>query len=210
LFIMAQRSIYAGIGDDEVHGWLTESQALAEAAGSEVDTVHAFVGFAQLAWLRGDHESAARLMQRWLPTLRRLGDRRCTGRALYLLGEHAREQRELPSAETLLRASIKAIAVAGQSFVLVRALEALAAVSAAQYRHRDAAALLGVADRVREAAGAHRRPIEPPEEQLRRSLVQALGAAAFDSAHREGERRSPTDVLHLVPGHPADRENDPA
>src|SRR5262249_43281563 len=35
LFIMAQRSIYAGIADDEVRGWLTESQALAERAGSE-------------------------------------------------------------------------------------------------------------------------------------------------------------------------------
>ena len=41
LFIMAQRSIYAGIADDEVHAWLTESRALAEAAGSEEDPVHA-------------------------------------------------------------------------------------------------------------------------------------------------------------------------
>lgn len=201
LFIMAQRSIYAGVGDDEVHGWLTESQALAEAAGSEVDTVHAFVGFAQLAWLRGDHEGAARLMQQWLPTLRRLGDRRCTGRALYILGERALELDELPRAETLLRASVEAIAVAGQSFVLVRALEALAAVSAAQHRHRDAAVLLGAAHRVRQAADAHQRPVQPPEEHLRRSLVQAMGAAAFDSAHREGEHRSPTEALHVALGH---------
>jgi hypothetical protein len=47
---MAQRSIYAGIADDEVHGWLTESQALAEEAGSEEDQMHATVGVAQLAW----------------------------------------------------------------------------------------------------------------------------------------------------------------
>src|SRR5215207_5526984 len=45
LFIMAQRSIYAGTADG-VQEWLTESQALAEAAGSEEDTVHAKVGFA--------------------------------------------------------------------------------------------------------------------------------------------------------------------
>ncbi|HET6214756.1 MAG TPA: hypothetical protein VFE14_17955, partial [Micromonosporaceae bacterium] len=52
LFIMAQRSMYAGIADDEVHQWLVESQALAEAAGSEDDRTHATVGFAQLAWYR--------------------------------------------------------------------------------------------------------------------------------------------------------------
>jgi predicted ATPase/DNA-binding CsgD family transcriptional regulator len=199
LFIMAQRSIQAGVGDDEVHGWLTESQALAEAAGSEVDTAHAYVGLAQLAWLRGEHEDAAGLMGQWLPTLRRLGDRRCTGRALYILGEHAHETGQLARAAELLRGSIEAITVAGQSFVLVRALEALAAVSAAQHRHRDAAVLLGDADRVRLAASAHLRPLEPPREPLRRSLVQAMGAAAFDSAHREGAQRSPADELHLVP-----------
>src|SRR6266487_5025006 len=79
LFIMAQRSMYAGVGDDEVHAWLTESQALAQAAGSEADQAHATVGFGQLAWLRGDHERAARLMAECLPVLRRLGDQRCVG-----------------------------------------------------------------------------------------------------------------------------------
>jgi hypothetical protein len=40
LFNMAQRAIYIGVGDDEVHEWLTESQTLAEAAGSDQDQVH--------------------------------------------------------------------------------------------------------------------------------------------------------------------------
>ena len=70
LFIMAQRSMYAGIGDDGVHEWLTESQALAEASGSEEDQVHAMVGFGQLAWLRGDHARAAPARR---PALRRPG-----------------------------------------------------------------------------------------------------------------------------------------
>ncbi len=114
LFIMAQRSIYAGIADDEVHECLTESQALAEAADSEEDKVHATVGFGQLAWLRGDHDGAAQLMEQCLPTLRRLGDQRCTGRALYVLGERAREQRRLARAEELLAASVEAVVLAGQ------------------------------------------------------------------------------------------------
>jgi predicted ATPase/DNA-binding CsgD family transcriptional regulator len=199
LFIMAQRSIYAGIADDEVHGWLTESQALADQAGSEEDIVHATVGLAQLAWLRGDHDRAAELMQECLPTLRRLGDRRCTGRALYVLGERARETRQLARAEQLLRSSVEAVAQAGQSFVLVWALEALAAVSSAQDRPRKAAVLLGAAHRVRESASAHMRPIQPPDPELRRALAHALGAAAFDSAHGEGERLSPMEALRNAP-----------
>src|SRR4029079_612285 len=116
LFIMAQRAIYAGVVDDEAHGWLTESQTLAEATGSEEDRAHATVGFAQLAWTRGEHDDAARLMRDCLPTLRRLGDQRCTGRALYILGTRAFEQRQLTRAEELLTASVEAIVLAGQSF----------------------------------------------------------------------------------------------
>jgi predicted ATPase/DNA-binding CsgD family transcriptional regulator len=198
LFIMAQRSMYAGIGDDEVHQWLTESQALAEAAGSEEDQVHAKVGFGQLAWLRGDHARAARLMEQCLPALRRLGDQRCTGRALHLLGEWAREQRQLARAEELLRGSVEAIAMAGQSIVLVSAIEALAAVFAAQGRPRHAALFLGAAHTARESASAHMRPAQPPDEELRRSLARALGAAAFDAAYGEGKRLPPVQALQLA------------
>jgi tetratricopeptide (TPR) repeat protein len=198
LFIMAQRSIYAGIGDDEVHEWLTESQALAEDAGSEEDQVHATVGFAQLAWLGGDHDRAAQLMAECLPTLRRRGDRRCTGRALYVLGERAREQQQLASAEELLGASVEAVAMAGQSFVLVNALEALAAVLSTQGRSGPAAVILGAAHTARESASAHMRPLEPPDGELHRSLLRVLGKAGFDSAHEEGERLSPTQALQLA------------
>ena len=199
LFIMAQRAIYAGIADDAVRGWLTQSRGLAEAAGSEADTAHATVGFAQLAWARGDHARAGELMEECLPTLRRLGDRRCAGRALFILGDRARTDGHLDRAEELLRACVEAIALAGQSVVLVWALEALAAVLRAQGRPRGAASLLGTSHSARESAAAHMRPIHPPDEELRRTLRQALGPAAFDDAHGEGARLSPTEALRLAP-----------
>jgi predicted ATPase/DNA-binding CsgD family transcriptional regulator len=198
LFNMAQRSIYAGVADDEVHEWLTESQRLAEAAGSDQDQVHAKVGFGQLAWLRGEHEAAARLMAECLPTLRRLGDRRCTARAQYILGERAREQQHLDRADDLLRASVEAIMRAGQSVVLVQALESLAAVCAAQNHPREAAAILGAAHGARNSASAHMRPINPPDEQLHQSLEQILGTDAFDTAHAEGERTPLEQTLQLA------------
>ncbi len=195
LFIMAQRSMYAGIADDEVHQWLTESQDLAEATGSEDDRAHASVGFAQLAWLRGHHDRAAQLMRHTLPALRRLGDERCTGRALQILGTHARQRGQLAEAERLLTESIQAIARSGQAVVLVNALEALADTVCAGGRPRAAAMLLGTAHTARESASAHMRPIDPPDNRLRQRLIDTLGAAGFDDAHREGERASPTHAL---------------
>jgi len=198
LFIMAQRSMQAGVADDEVHQWLTESQALAKAAGSEGDRIHAAVGFAQLAWQRGDHERAVELLQECLPALRRLGDQRCTGRALHLLGERAREQGQLARAEELLGRSVEAIATAGQSVILVSALEALAGVLSAQGRPQRAAVLLGTAHTVRESAPAHMRPTQPPDEDLQRSLARVLGTAAFAAAYREGKHLTPAQALQLV------------
>ena len=209
LFIMAQRSMYAGIADDEVHQWLTESRALAVAAGSEDDQVHAIVGFGQLAWLRGDHDGAAQLMEECLPTLRRRGDQRCAGRALHVLGERAREQRQLARAEELLRGSVAAIAIAGQSIVLVSALEALAAVFCAQGRPRCAAMLLGTAHTARESASAHMRPTEPPDQELRRSLVRMLGTAAFKTAYGEGKRLTPTQALQVALSRQRDNSSPP-
>jgi predicted ATPase/DNA-binding CsgD family transcriptional regulator len=198
LFIMAQRSIQDGVADDEVHQWLTESQALAEEAGSEGDRLHATVGFAQLAWQRGDHEHAAELLQGCLPALRRVGDQRCTGRALYLLGERAREQGQLARAEELLGHGVEAIAVAGQWVILVSALEALAGVLSAQDRPRPAALLLGTALTARESAPAHMRPVQPPDEELQRSLERVLGAAVYATACGEGKRLSPMEALKLT------------
>ena len=153
---------------------------------------------AQLAWLRGDHDGAAELMAECLPTLRRLGDRRCAGRALFILGERAHETGQLARADELLQASVEAVALAGQSFVLVRALEALAAVRLAQGRPRSAAMLLGTAHTERQSASEHKRPLPPPEENLHRTLVQNLGAAAFDAAHREGKQLSPAEALRFA------------
>jgi hypothetical protein len=115
-----------------------------------------------------------------------------------MLGERAHEQRQLDRAEELLRGSVAAVAVAGQSRVLVSALEALAAVVCARGRPRRAAVLLGTADIARDSASAHMRPIQEPDQELRRSLASMLGRAAFDAAYGEGQRLSPAQALQAV------------
>jgi hypothetical protein len=57
--------------------------------------------------------------------------------------------------------------LAGQSVVLVKALECLAAVCAAQGRPRQAAVLFGTAHTAGSSASAHVRPVEPPDGELR-------------------------------------------
>ncbi|MBO3749632.1 hypothetical protein J5X84_26435 [Streptosporangiaceae bacterium NEAU-GS5] len=195
LFVMVQRSIYAGVGDDEVYQWLVESRELAEASGSEDDRMHAKVGFAQLAWLRGQHAEAADLMRECLPTLRRLGDERCTGRALLILGERARHLGDLDRAEELLVQAVQAVALAGQVTVLVGALEGLAGSRFAHGRPRPAALLIGAARSAWESADAHMRPARPPGDELRPLLVDVLGPAVFEQAVGEGERLSPAQAL---------------
>ncbi len=198
LFVMAARSIDVGVANDDVQRWLAESLALSEAAGSEHDRAHALIGFGRLAWLRGDRDRAVQLLEECVPTMRRLGDQRCAGRGLQLLGERAREQRRFARAEELLRGSVEAAAPAGEGTVVVDALEALAAVLSAEDRPREAAVLVGVADAQRGSASSSRRPPQPSDENLRRSLVRALGRSVFDEARTEGRSLSPTEALQLT------------
>ncbi len=186
------------VANDEVQRWLAESLALSEAAGSEHDRAHALLGFGRLAWLRGDRDRAVQLLEDCVPTMRRLGDQRCTGRGLLLLGERARQQQQFARADELLRGSVEAAEPAGEGTVIVDALEALAAVLSAEHHLREAAVLLGAADAQRGSAGSSRRPPQPPDENLRRSLVRGLGRSAFDEARTEGRSLSPTAALRLT------------
>jgi hypothetical protein len=203
LFVMAARSIDAGVADDEVQRWLAESLALSEAAGSDHERAHALLGFGRLAWLRGDRDRSVQLLEECVPILRRLGDQRCTGRGLLLLGERAREQQELARAEELLRASVEAAEPAGEATVVVDALEALAAVLAATDHPREAAVLIGAADTQRGLGSTSQRPPQPPDQHLRRSLIRGLGRTTFELAHTQGQSLSPTAALrHTTSAHP--------
>jgi tetratricopeptide (TPR) repeat protein len=191
LYVMAARSIDAGVANDEVQRWMAESLVLSEAAGSEHDRAHALIGFGRLAWLRGDQDRAVQLLEECVPIMRRLGDQRCSGRALHLLGERARDQQQFARANELLRASVEAAEPAGEGTVVVDALEALAAVVSALDRPREAAVLVGAADTQRGSISSSRRPPQPPDENLRRSLVRALGRSTFDEARTEGRSLPP-------------------
>jgi hypothetical protein len=134
--------------------------------------------------VRADDAAARR------PALRRQG--------LHLLGERACEHKQFARAVELLRASVEAAEPVGEMTVVVDALEALAAVLSAEDRPREAAILVGAADAQRGSANSSRRPPQPPDENLRWSLVRGLGRSAFDEARAEGRSLSPTEALRLT------------
>jgi tetratricopeptide (TPR) repeat protein len=209
LFVIAARSIDAGVADDEVQRWLAESLALSEAAGSDHERAHALLGFGRLAWLRGDPDRAVQLLEECVPILRRLGDQRCTGRGLLLLGARAREQQQLARAEELLRASVEAAEPAGEATVVVDALEALAAVLAAT--DHPGRPPCSSAPRTLSAALAAR-PNGPRSRPTSTCAGHSSGgwdAAPSTRRTPKDDRCSPTTALRLTSSTPTANSNSP-
>jgi tetratricopeptide (TPR) repeat protein len=188
LFVMAARSIDVGVADDEVQEWLAESLALSEAAGSDHERAHALLGFARLAWLRGDRDRAVELLEECVPIMRRLGDQHCTGRGLQLLGERARDHQQLVRAEELLRGSVEAAEPPGERTVVVDALEALAAVLAATDRSREAAMLIGAADIQRGSGSTSNGPRSRPTRTCAGHWCGTSGARRSMRPRPKGDR----------------------
>jgi hypothetical protein len=165
-----------------------ESRELADAAGIDEDQTHATVGFAQLAWLRGDHTHAADVMEEILPTLRRLGDQRCTGRALYLLGQHAHQHGQLARAEDLLRAGIEAVTLAGQSSSSPTPWNSWPPSTTNKATTAGPPCRSGWPMPRASPQPSTRRPVDPSDETLHHALTETLGVEEFNAAHTEGQQ----------------------
>lgn len=126
LYTMADGALNAGVRLDDAHTWLEHSLQVSQAAGTEHDRVHALLGLARLAWQRDSLAEAQHLLDECLPTLRRLGDQRCTGRSLQMLGELAARSGHTTLAGELLRQSLQAAEPAADEQTLAQARRALA------------------------------------------------------------------------------------
>lgn len=76
------------------------------------------------------------------------------------------------------------------------------AVGSATNRPREAAVLVGAADTQRGSGSTSQRPPQPPDQNLRRSLIRGLGRTTFDEAHTQGRSLSPTAALRLTTATP--------
>lgn len=129
LYTMADGALNAGTRLAEAQVWLEESLRMADAAGAEHDRVHAILGLARVRWQHGDFSAAERLLADCVPALRRIGDQRCAGRGLQMIGEIAVRRGDADAAAELLRASLAAAEPAGDSDTAERARELLAGLA---------------------------------------------------------------------------------
>lgn len=125
LYTMADGALNAGRRLDEARTWLDESLALSRAMGSDHDLAHAQLGHARLGLMCDQPQEVERLLDECMPALRRLGDCRCTGRALCMLGELAVGRGDHARATDLLTESVQAAGPSGDDEILRRAQQAL-------------------------------------------------------------------------------------
>lgn len=186
LFIAAWRAMEQQILTDTVGGWLSQSLELGREAGDDHAIAHAELGLARLQHGDGDPHTAKRLLASCHPTLRRLGDLRCLGRALYLYGGSTLQEGDDVEAERLLSDSVEAASPARDPVTVVEALTDLARLAATSGRLHRAAVLLGHA----WAAGEGSFRITPwpstPQAELVSQLRTSLGSQACDDAIATG------------------------
>jgi DNA-binding CsgD family transcriptional regulator len=108
-------------------------------------------------------------------------------KARLTLGHLAARSGEWRAAERLHHEALDAIARSGLRLELASALEALAEVATGMRTSKDAARLLGAADRARRDRGPIAWPAHDAEvQQLRRNVRDAVGNDAYERAFAEG------------------------
>jgi hypothetical protein len=126
LYTMADGALNAATRLADAQSWLEESLRVADAAGARHDRAHAVFGLARVAWQTGEFDTAERLLGECVPVLRRIGDHRCAGRGLQMLGEIVLRRSDPDGAADLLRASLAAAEPAGDGVTAARARRLLA------------------------------------------------------------------------------------
>ncbi|HUG84293.1 MAG TPA: LuxR C-terminal-related transcriptional regulator, partial [Euzebya sp.] len=195
LFIAASRALNEGIASDEVAGWLEESLHLAEKFDEAHGVAHAQLGLARLAWIRDEREVAVPLLEDCLPELRRMGDMRCAGRALRLLGERAAEIGDEATAEQLLADSVRVAEGVADPLTVAAGLTALAELLVARGDAEQSALMLGSAQVRAEASFRAPDWPTPRQAQLIAAARDMLGDARYDEAVGRGRGRGPDELL---------------
>jgi tetratricopeptide (TPR) repeat protein len=172
---------------------------LAAEQGFRVGEIFAEVGVAFAARRQGDLD----LAERHLTGLLRAAGPEADGKAppLHLplvlseLGFLAERRGRAAEAGRLHLRALRAARTLGAPRNVPMALEGLAGAAGLAGDHEMSARLLGAADAARRAASVPAAPSERTEiDRIATAARTALGAPAFDAAHRDGAARTPDDL----------------
>jgi non-specific serine/threonine protein kinase len=151
------------------------------------------------AWLTGDHDAAWTLRREAVSYFKQIGDRWGIGLSTTLLAMIARLSGDYEQSATLYRAAILPLRELREGWIMSRALDGMAAVSAARDRHVVAAQLLGAAESLRDSVGT---PIiaalRPDHARIVAEVEAALGSDALSAAWAEGRTLSYEEAVALA------------
>jgi predicted ATPase len=133
-----------------------------------------------------DYDQAQALIDKSLPSLRKVNDRLAVARALHALGVVMRHQ-DIERAAALFRESLTISHAIGARLEIAQCLESLAGVASAQAQPEEAARYLGAAWALREAINTPLHPGTRADYDRDISILRTQFAeTAFEAAHAEG------------------------
>ncbi|MGH2689930.1 MAG: helix-turn-helix transcriptional regulator, partial [Actinomycetota bacterium] len=147
----------------------------------------ALASLAEVLRAAGDTTQAARRAREALEIGERIGTPRFVGWPQEVLGRLAAADGRWAEADALLHGALDHWSDLGVRLWVPRTLDALAEVAANLESHREAARLVGAAERGYAAMGLVRwAPDQPAADAVQRSLRTAMGDEAFEAARNEG------------------------
>jgi non-specific serine/threonine protein kinase len=204
------RSIADSLGDPVLMTGVLEAEGLVELFGGEPRRVLELTGQALAeyramgddfgvaktlltlthAWtMLGDFDRGRATCQEALAICEAHNERWLAGVALWMQGLAAWFQQDIQQAKELQRRSIRLREPFNDHWAIALSLEQLAWVASAEKQHRHAARLFGVLKSMRHSMGGSLpRTLVGEHDRCETQTREALGARAFETAFREGER----------------------
>ncbi len=188
LYKLAARSAQAVGNLDDARAWVERSLAIFDEVGSPQDEAHAHLEYGKILRRQGHNAQAEDVLQDAFSRLRRLGDLRCSVRALTALGITRVERDDHAGATEALRRSIELGRTLDEAQTSRVAVAGMARLLASSGRLQEAATLYGFVDKLgREYAVPVRAAARRKRRRSIHELRAAMGDAGFDRAWRQGQ-----------------------
>ena len=176
-----------------------ETIAITESLGDRLGQGNGLLNLGSALDMSGDFDGALSRLEQARLIFSDIQDAGGVGFVEYLAGHTLRAQGNPDEGRTRLIAAIKQLAAVGDRQALAEAMEALAGVELDLNRARNAAVLIGHAERIREESGSPV-PLNRVDEvhRDRASIVRELGSQAFAEEAERGRQADPAELLALV------------
>ncbi|MGC4191300.1 MAG: tetratricopeptide repeat protein [Thermomicrobiales bacterium] len=187
---------------DRARDMLNEALALQRQIGDSRSIAFTYSNLGDLASVQGDEEQAAAWFEESLTLFRRSGDVRNEAITQVSLAEMLIRRGDLAEAATLLIESSAAFRQVSDRLSAAETIEQAAVVLAKAGVMDDAARFLGLARHHHRALGALTRTrLEAEIEEIRPTLVRALGEARLAQLLDEGELLEMEAAVAMLEGH---------